>query len=293
MATFKVVLIAGATGFVGKLIAEAFLEKKSFDVRILTRHGVTDDKKKQILHELSSKGAHLVEGSTDDIESLKKALHGVDLVVSAFSGQACGQPQLNLVKAAKEAGVKRFIPSEYGFDVEAPAKHGITVDFFSPKIAVREELRKLNLEHVLLITGGFAAYTLTPFFGVDVEHGKVRSGGTGKEKFAVTHVPDFARAVPDIATHPNAGNKTVYIEGDFVSFDDIAHIVEEATGKKLERQYVSVAELKKSIAESQNPVHKFQEQLQLCVALNLFNQKGDYHQYSKQKISSLKEVAHA
>jgi len=289
--SFKVVFIAGATGFVGSQITQAFLDKKSFDVRILTRAGgVEDEKKKVLLQEFVSQGAKLVESNLEDVESLKKSLHGVDLVVSVLSVHSL-EHQINLIKASKEAGVKRFVPSEFGFDVEAPIQNGIQVDFFYPKIKAREELRRVGLDHVIIITGAFTSYLLSPFFGVDLEHGKIRSGGTGKEKFVASHVPDFSRAIPDIATHPDTTNKIVYIEGDYVSMDEIADTLEEVTGKKITREHVSVDDLKKSITESKNPVHQFQEQLQLSLALKAFEQKGDHSHYSKEKITTIREYA--
>jgi hypothetical protein len=49
-------------------------------------------------------------------ESLKKAFTGVDVVVSTISGGGFAV-QGNLLTAAKEAGVKRFVPSEFGVDI--------------------------------------------------------------------------------------------------------------------------------------------------------------------------------
>ncbi len=51
-----------------------------------------------------------------NIESLKKAFTGVDVVVSTVNGGGFAV-QENLLTAAKEAGVKRFVPSEFGVDI--------------------------------------------------------------------------------------------------------------------------------------------------------------------------------
>lgn len=52
----------------------------------------------------------------DDPESLTKALTGQDAVVSAIGSASVGAPQQKLADAAFAAGVKRFIPSEFGIN---------------------------------------------------------------------------------------------------------------------------------------------------------------------------------
>jgi len=68
MATQKV-LIAGATGFLGTKITNAFLQKKEFDVLVLAR------KPSERTAEFVSKGAKIVEGDLSDVESLKKVVN--------------------------------------------------------------------------------------------------------------------------------------------------------------------------------------------------------------------------
>lgn len=62
----KTVLIAGATGFLGAKITNAFLAKKEFEVLVLAR------KPSEKTDEFKSKGAKIVEGDLSDVESLKK-----------------------------------------------------------------------------------------------------------------------------------------------------------------------------------------------------------------------------
>ncbi len=68
-AEFKTVLIAGATGFLGEKIANAFLDKKQFDVIVLVR------KANEKTDQLKSKGAKVVEVDFSDLEALKKVCH--------------------------------------------------------------------------------------------------------------------------------------------------------------------------------------------------------------------------
>jgi len=52
---------------------------------------------------------------TDDGKDWAELLKGVDAVVSAYGGEGMRE-QYKLLEAAKKAGVKRFIPSEFGCD---------------------------------------------------------------------------------------------------------------------------------------------------------------------------------
>ena len=51
--------------------------------------------------------------------SLIKAFKGLDAVISAIATFST-QEQIKIVDAAIEAGVRRFIPSEYGIDLSTP-----------------------------------------------------------------------------------------------------------------------------------------------------------------------------
>ncbi len=104
----KVCLVTGGTGLLGKRIIEKLGETSGYHVRALTR-------RKQNFHP----NVEWVEGTLEDVGTLEKAVHGVELVLHAagvthaddaasyFRVNTAGTK--NLVDASKEAGVKRFI----------------------------------------------------------------------------------------------------------------------------------------------------------------------------------------
>lgn len=69
-------------------------------------------------------------------ESLVAALKGQDAVVSAIGGAGVSA-QTKIIDAAIAAGVKRFIPSEFGSDTTNP----LTLEYF-PGWAEKVEIRK-------------------------------------------------------------------------------------------------------------------------------------------------------
>jgi hypothetical protein len=68
--------------------------------------------------------------------------------------------QLMIINAATEAGVKRFLPSEYGFDLSIPSNKLEKV--YGGKIAIAEHLKLVSAAHP-----GFS-YTLLAIGSVPV-----------------------------------------------------------------------------------------------------------------------------
>jgi nucleoside-diphosphate-sugar epimerase len=109
----NLIVLAGATGALGNRIAVHLLNAGA-KVRALVRSGtpVSDVKK---LHEL---GARTVTVDFSDLSELTSACTGGACVVSALSGlrDVIVDLQSNLLKAAVDSGVPRFIPSDYCID---------------------------------------------------------------------------------------------------------------------------------------------------------------------------------
>jgi hypothetical protein len=68
---------------------------------------------KPIVSELKSKGVEIRLGdATDEIDALLPLLKDIDIVISAIDAGS-QLSQLNLIDAAKKAGVKRFVPCAF------------------------------------------------------------------------------------------------------------------------------------------------------------------------------------
>ncbi len=109
----KLIILAGATGDLGKRIA-AYLLRSRATVKALLRAGSDSSS----LAELRDKGLVTVEVDYNDHEQLVRACAGCACVVSALNGveDVMIGVQTQLLEAAVEAGVPRFIPSDYCID---------------------------------------------------------------------------------------------------------------------------------------------------------------------------------
>ncbi|GAB2789603.1 hypothetical protein GCM10027275_38220 [Rhabdobacter roseus] len=109
----KLIVLAGATGDLGLRIAK-YLRQRGAHVRALVRRGSTSPE----VASLRAQGASLVEVDYTSLAELTQACAGASCVVSALSGlrEVIVEAQTRLLQAAVEAGVPRFIPSDYCID---------------------------------------------------------------------------------------------------------------------------------------------------------------------------------
>jgi uncharacterized protein YbjT (DUF2867 family) len=110
--TFSTVTVAGGTGTLGYNITEALLND-GYKVKVLRRKPESENEKAS---KLASKGAEIVYADYSQKDDLVKALKGTDALISVVNGNDIYAVQSTLIAAAKEANVKRFIPSEFGND---------------------------------------------------------------------------------------------------------------------------------------------------------------------------------
>src|SRR5215831_4649415 len=109
------ILVVGATGLVGSEVCQGLI-RRGEAVRALVRATSSSDK----VEALKSAGAELFVGDLKDPQSIAAACRGVDGVISTASATLSRQPgdsvqsvdaagQLNLVRAARDANVNRFV----------------------------------------------------------------------------------------------------------------------------------------------------------------------------------------
>ena len=91
-----------------------------------------------------------------DESSLLAALEGIEVVVTALKFTAL-ETQKGLVKAAKTAGVKLFVPTEYGI----PTDH-VTTGVLSTKTHLNNWFKEFALPYIRVLCGIWPEYALSP-----------------------------------------------------------------------------------------------------------------------------------
>ncbi|KAI5120267.1 hypothetical protein M0805_004603 [Coniferiporia weirii] len=230
MSGYKNFAVAGA-GYIGKPIVKALIEKKNegtiSSVTILTRSAGGHE-------DLVASGVKPVTVDYGSPSSLKSALDNIDVVISTLGVEALDL-QGDIAVAAKTAGVKLFVPSEFG-NITDGAKEGA----FKQKDDVKTELKELGLPYAAFYTGVFPELLFKPgvaeTFGYEFANGKATVGGSGDSAISFTVLADVARFVAHALTAfppEKIERRVIRIEGDRTTFNQIPADWTSRTGKKL------------------------------------------------------------
>ncbi len=278
MTTKLTILVAGATGMLGSKIVSALLDKSNLDVRAMVRSlsppqaSLNDGnaENRQKIDAMKAKGAAIVEGDVMQPQTLLPACAGVDVVVSAIGNNEVTVPgQKNLIDAAKQQGVKRFIPSDYCVDYRK-LDYGDN-DNLDKRKEVFEYLQLMGLEYTLVLNGAFMdTITYMPLF--DLEHQTFQYWGDGETPLDFTTTDDTAKYVAEAVSDPGLANTALEVAGDTLTPKQLKATYEEATGTKLtEKQLGSITEMQAWIANKKASASSLEEYV--------------YHQYMYAMVS--------
>jgi uncharacterized protein YbjT (DUF2867 family) len=250
------ILIAGATGFLGGEICRRLVEGGE-SVRGLVRS--TSDP--ATVNRLRTLGVETVLGDVRDRKSLDTACQGVQTVVSTVTTTRSRQPgdsieatdeagQLTLVDAARVAGVERFVFVSYSgnLDDDGPLTHA--------KRTVESRLRESGMSYAILRPSYFMEVWLSPHLGFDFRARKATVYGSGDRRISFISLGDVAefavRAVQD-------GNLAGAIElggPNAVSPLEAVRIFEEVGGAPFELQHVPEEALRAQFSGATDSLQK-------------------------------------
>ncbi|KAJ1944160.1 hypothetical protein FBU59_002679 [Linderina macrospora] len=226
----KNVALVGGTGVTGAFFIDEFQKSgKDFNVTLIVRNESADAARAKFaeLPQFTVRGVDYTN-ETDLVD----ALTGNDAVLSLIGGAGLGTEQVALVKAASKAGVKYFIPSEFGSDISYPDNAALPI--FSPKHAVRQALEASDLGYIYVVTGFFADFFLNPFYNWDLENLSVVVPGDGSAKASFILRADVAKyTIAVLKRADELRNTTVRVTADTLSFNDWVAKIEGVSGKKV------------------------------------------------------------
>ncbi|KAI5327339.1 hypothetical protein L3X38_026735 [Prunus dulcis] len=245
------VLVVGGTGYLGRRIVRASLAQ-GHPTYVLQRPEIgLDVDKLEMLLGFKKQGAHLVEGSFSDFQSLVDAVKLVDVVICPMSGAHNRSHnilmQLKLVQVIKEAGnIKRFLPSEFGFD---PARMGHALEpgrvTFDEKMIVRKAIQDAKIPFTYVCGAAFASYfagNLSQMGTLFPPKEKVLIYGDGNAKVTILEEDDIAAYTIKTIDDPRTLNKTLYLRPpeNELSQKQLVETWENLIGKNLE--HISISE---------------------------------------------------
>jgi len=248
MAYHKVAIV-GATGNLGPSIVNALLHHK-FEVTAVTFNNPEDPK----YNDLKAKGVKVVHANIDDKATLVHAFHGIDAVVSTVGGPLFAK-QNALIDAAIEAGVKRFIPSEFGVSDQDPALKDESL--LQPKIHTIKHLEEVakhgKITWTAIATGPFFDWGLqVGFLRFDLKTHEVTLYDEGKPHITFSNLADIGLWVAlALQHHEKTENKYLLLGTFFVTQLQILETLEKVSGEKWHiKEHKTTAEAKELAKEA-------------------------------------------
>ena len=223
----KVIVVAGATGNLGFRIIKALIANGGADVRAVVRHSSSTQK----ISTLEKLGVKVLAVNMNNVEEVTKACEGVSCVVSALAGlrDTIIDTQKVLLDAAVNAGVPRFIPSDFSLDFTN------LVDGKNRNLDLRREfhqyLDQKNIKATTIFNGPFTDLLTNQMPMILFKFHKVLYWGNANQKMDFTTMDDTAAFTAKVAVD-EISPRFLRIAGDQLNVKEIANIMTQLSGKK-------------------------------------------------------------
>lgn len=256
----KTVTVFGATGTAGSACVDELLKQQHFNVQVLARKngqaekstmGVaqSDAMKQAQYTRWRSAGAEVVEADVTQHSSLIPALKGTDYLVSTVP-YAATESQYALIYAAREAGVERFVPSEFGAIYEweqfwpTDTEHRAMA---RQKAFIRRVIELAGMDYTIIPAGLWPEYYLLE---------PVAVMGDGEQKISWSTGRDVGRIIAHVLAHPASRNAVCPVAATaYCSWNELLDVREKLLGRKVARNYLSNAQWKAAYAaQPEGPV---------------------------------------
>lgn len=215
------ILITGATGNTGSLVAEGLM-RAGVEVVAMARSAANRDR-------LTARGITSVHGDFDDPASLRRALDGVSQAYLVCTPDERLIPrETAFIAAARAVGVRHIVKcSAYMADVMGETQnlrsHGV----------IERVLRESGLEYTILRPHGFMQ-TFTLFAWDMIERAGVISNPTGDGGMPLVDIRDVAKVAVKAFTEAGHNRKVYDLTGpEVLTGDDMASLLERVLGRPI------------------------------------------------------------
>ncbi|KAL5168584.1 Isoflavone reductase [Glycine soja] len=254
------ILVLGGTGYIGKFIVKASAEAGHPTFALVRESTLSHPEKSKLIESFKTSGVTLLYGDLTDHESLVKAIKQVDVVISTLGGQQIDD-QVKLIAAVKEAGnIKRFLPSEFGLDVERHNAVEPVTSFLEKKVKIRRAIEAEGIPYTYICSNAFAGYFLPTLGQQNVTappRDKVVILGDGNVKAVYVKEEDIGTYTIKAVDDPRTLNKTLYVRppANVLTFNELVSLWENKIKSTLEKVYIPEDQLLKYIQESPFPAN--------------------------------------
>ena len=230
------ILVAGATGQVGGLVARKLLAA-GIPVRALGRN-------REKLAALTAAGAEAVSVDLRDRPAVVRACDEVGQIFTSVNnvmGHGASSPNRvdlpahdSLCEAARQCGVRRIVYlSGRGMGVDNP------VDFLRVKLSIEERIRRSGLPYVLIQPGAFMETWAGMLMGGIRRNGVAVLFGNGRSIANFIAVEDVAEFSVRILSQEKVRDEVIEVGGpSSLSFEDLVTLLEKQMGVRAKRRRI-------------------------------------------------------
>jgi NADH dehydrogenase len=223
------IAVVGGTGRLGRLVVTRLLDQ-STDVRVVARNA-------RRAEDLRARGADLVAADVRDAGSLRSALDGAEVVVSAVQGLTGGRGaspasidrdgNAHLVEAAEQTGADVVMVSVVGACADSP------MELFRMKWAAEQHLRASRVDWTIVRSAAFAELWLEVVRG---RSARPQVLGRGANPMNFVSVGDVATAAARAATDSTLRGAVIEVGGprDY-TLTELAGVVSAAAPRHVPR----------------------------------------------------------
>ncbi|KAK3306204.1 isoflavone reductase [Chaetomium strumarium] len=238
--SFKTIAVVGAAGSVGKPVVQA-LVAAGFKVTAVARESSTST---------YPDGVEVRKADLKSVEALTKAFAGQDVVIMTPPTTESGN-QAPYIDAAVAAGVKRFIPSEWGHNTRPGKLSGPMAEMMSDKTRAVDYLIEKAKQHpgftwTGIATRMFLDWCLANYniFGIDFPAKTAMIVDSGNARVATSSLPFVAESVVAVLQRADqTANRYVEVVEHHVTQNQLVRLIEDEAGIKLAVTHTNGQEL--------------------------------------------------
>ncbi|OQN98604.1 hypothetical protein B0A48_15867 [Cryoendolithus antarcticus] len=250
-------LVLGA-GELGLAVIEGLLAPKDSNPELLSVlvRPPTTEAARQTIKSLRKQRVSIVHAdlATDTVDDLAATFTDYDTVICCTGFVGGPGTQRKITAAVLKAGVGRYVPWQFGVDYDIVGR-GSGQDVWDEQADVRDMLRGQSAtKWIIISTGMFTSFLFEPAFGVvDLAKGQVNALGSWDHGLTVTTPEGIGRLTAAILAHePQVQDEVVYIAGDTFKYAQLADMVDDHLGRKVERTLWDIEHLKSEVLANPN-----------------------------------------
>ncbi|WP_214476023.1 NmrA family NAD(P)-binding protein [Mesorhizobium sp. dw_380] len=241
-------LIIGATGLLGSEMAKASA-RNGDSLHVLVRPATAGNEER--MRPLRDLGATVQIGDLDDYDSLVRVVGKMDRVISSVHVGSASE--MTLVRAVRDAGVSRYVPSA-GFGLDFAAAAPGSIEPLDIKRAVFEAVRQADLPYTVIYTNGFFSTwvatlgDLTRFGSTSLPPDEVTLYGDGNVPATFVSEKDIAAVTMRALEDPGTVRREIRIAQNRITQSEMIELWRQVSGRSPGIKHMNADELDAMIA---------------------------------------------